>query len=130
MHESVERLLLGLSAHPGLPGTRSCIPQGEGMSRSGVCCASERGIRSRIPVLGDEIEGRGARMLGPESLIEDHPSLSAVGLLADRVRRRMNGKKTCFYFNLPIDYINVCEYHRCYTSPPKTLPLLPATIDW
>jgi len=81
-------------------------------------------------VLGDEIEGRGARMLGPESLIEDHPSLSAVGLLADRVRRRMNGKKTYFYFNLPIDYINVCEYHRCYTSPPKTLPLLTATIDW
>ena len=29
MHETVERLLLGLTSDPGSPGTRSCIPHGE-----------------------------------------------------------------------------------------------------
>ena len=53
----------------------------------------------------------GERLSFDEGLqLHDHPSLSAVGLLADRVRRRMHGKKTYFNVNLHIDYTNVCAY--------------------
>ncbi|MFK7741846.1 MAG: aminofutalosine synthase MqnE [Planctomycetota bacterium] len=38
------------------------------------------------------------------------PHLSAVGLMAHRVRTRMHGKKTYFNINQHVNYTNICQY--------------------
>lgn len=40
----------------------------------------------------------------------EHPSLAAVGALAQRVRLRRHGRTTFFNINLHIDYTNICMY--------------------
>ncbi|MDP6423907.1 MAG: radical SAM protein, partial [Planctomycetota bacterium] len=40
----------------------------------------------------------------------EHPSLSAVGALAHRVRLAKHGRTTFFNINLHIDYTNICMY--------------------